>query len=124
GHPSEVAAVIAALSGWHSQKPGFFEKPGFSHTRVILTKRLHELAYAGDQVRRAATVAPFVVVPAEHLYRRALSLRNHHRRLRVEDAAVRVVNNVGGDERVFAVFENSLERSTGGVAKRLVDLVH
>src|SRR6266852_2173950 len=38
------------------------------------------------QVGGSAAIAPFVVVPAEHLDHRALSLRRHQRALGVQDA--------------------------------------
>ncbi len=67
-------------------------------------------------VDQAVRVAPLVVVPAEHLDEVAVA----HGEPAVEDAAVRVADDVGGHERLLGVLEHPLQRplSRGGLDRR------
>ncbi len=68
--------------------------PGGSGSRVIMPK------YSGDllqQIDNPAGESPFVIVPAEHLHR----VPHRHRQLRIEDAGVRVADDVGGDDALL-----------------------
>ena len=58
-----------------------------------------------DEIDQATRVAPLVVVPAEDLGRPAV----RHRQLAVEDARVRVADDVRRDERILGVLENARE---------------
>src|SRR5262245_57454284 len=79
------------------------------HSRVTSRSPLQHLADAGHQVRRPAAVAPFVVVPAQHLDELTLAARHDHCALGVEDATVGVADDVAGDERIFRILENALK---------------
>src|SRR5262249_452568 len=80
-----------------------------------------ELADARHQVGGTATVAPFVVVPAQPLDQLAPAARSL-RAQRVEDTAVRIADDVTGDDRVLSVLEDALQRTVGRFLEDLVDL--
>src|SRR4051812_22688752 len=76
-------------------------------------------AYEHDDVDEAVRVAPLVVVPADDLDLVADDLGQ----ARVEDARVRVGDDVAADDRVLGVLEDALERAVGGRLDRRVHLV-
>ena len=63
-----------------------------------------------QEVDHPVGVAPLVVVPAEHLD----ELAHAHREPGVEDARVRVVDDVAGHDRVLGVADDSLQRAADG----------
>src|SRR6185436_5459357 len=72
-----------------------------------------------DQVDHAVGVAPFVVVPGDHL---DVAVPLGMSRQGVEDGRMRVADDVGGDQRHLAVFDDPGERPRGGLADRIVDV--
>src|SRR6266511_5030414 len=85
------------LAAWRSEPPG------------------DQLGEVGEPVG----VAPFVVVPAEHLGQRAVGLREAG----VQHARVRVADHVAGDDRVAGGAQDAPQRPLGGGLERLVDLL-
>src|SRR5438477_8981169 len=73
-----------------------------------------------DEIRDAAAVAPFVVVPADHLDHRAAQ---HHRRFRVDDRGATVAPEVGRYEGLVRYAQDALQRTGGGLAECGVDLL-
>ena len=61
------------------------------------------------QLDHAVRVGPLVVVPGDDLHH---ALVDHHRRQRVEDRAVRVADDVGGDQRVGGELEDAASSSS------------
>ncbi len=71
-----------------------------------------ERSQLGDQLGGPVRIAPLVVVPADDLDEVAVDdqgLVGH------EDAGMRVADDVAGDQRVGAVFEDALERASAAV---------
>src|SRR6478735_222131 len=68
------------------------------------------LADQGGQRDEAVRVAPLVVVPGDDLD----LVADHLRELRVEDALVRVGDDVARDDLVLGVLQRALERAVGG----------
>src|SRR4051812_1788485 len=77
-----------------------------SSVRTVLQGRADEQA----EVDEAVGVAPLVVVPADDLHLVADDLGQ----LGVEDAGVRVGDDVGADDRVLGVLQDALEGALGG----------
>src|SRR5919108_3115294 len=81
------------------------------------------LELGGDELRdvhQPAGVAPFVVVPAEHLHEVAVG----HGLKPVEDARVRVADDVRGHDRVLGVLEDAAHaRRLRALPKGVVDLL-
>src|SRR5215211_6795500 len=71
------------------------------------------------QVDKSLGVAPFVVVPAEHLGQVAVGLGQG----RVEDAGGVVADDVAGHDRVGRVADDALQRALGGGPVGVVDLL-
>src|SRR6476660_323310 len=80
---------------------------------------LQVLADEHDDVDEAVGVSPLVVVPADDLDLVADDLGQ----ARVEDARVRVGDDVAADDRVLGVLEDALERAVRRRLDRRVDLV-
>src|SRR3954447_3017449 len=80
------------------------------------SETLADVAREGDE---AVGVAPLVVVPGDDLDQVAAHLGE----LRVEDALVRVGDDVAGDDLVLDVLEDALERALRGCLDRGVDLL-
>src|SRR3712207_3022461 len=72
------------------------------------------------QIDGAVGVAPFVVVPAEHLDAAAVG----HGEGGVEDAASRVADDVAGDYGRVGVLEDPGELAPGGLPEGVVDLLN
>src|SRR6478609_1310578 len=77
------------------------------------------LADVGGEGHEGVGVAPLVVVPGDDLHQVA----RHLGQLRVEDALVRVGDDVGGHDLVLDVRQDALERALGGSLDRGVDLL-
>ena len=65
-------------------------------------------------VDEPAAVAPLVVVPAEHLRHRPV----RHRQVAVDDARVRRVHDVGGNERIVRVAKDPRDSGPASAAAR------
>ena len=68
-------------------------------------RRRLRLEHLRGQLDAAVRVAPLVVVPGDHLDQPPV---DHHRLAGVEDRRVRVLDDVGGDDRVLGVGEDAL----------------
>src|SRR5262245_66013373 len=73
--------------------------------------------HEGDEVAHAARIAPFVVVPGQHLDERAVDQRG---RQPVHDRGMCVAVEVHRHERLVRVTEYALARPGGGGSARLV----
>src|SRR6478752_6274461 len=73
-----------------------------------------------DQIRDAAAVAPFVVVPADDLHHRPVE---DHRRLGVDDRGAGVALEVHRHERLVADAEDALQRAGSGGAEGVIELL-
>src|SRR5580692_11472517 len=84
-------------------------------------KLKHTLPQKEDgQVDYAATVAPLVVVPGDHLRQIAADYLGE---VGIDDGAVGVAQHIGGDYGVFGVFQNALELAFGGRFQGRVDFL-
>src|ERR1044071_8474299 len=57
------------------------------------------------QLHATIAVAPLIVIPADHFYE---TIADHERQLAVEDAGMRIANDVLGNERLIAALEHAL----------------
>src|ERR1700745_2133918 len=74
------------------------------------------------QLYAAIAVAPLIIVPADHFYE---TIAHHQRQLAVEDAGVRIANNVLRNERLITEFEHAFVTFIRRrFLKRRVDRVH
>src|SRR4029078_1843473 len=70
-------------------------------TSTIMTGLIRQQFH---QLHAAIAVAPFVIIPADHLYE---AVAHRQRQLAIEDAGMRIANNVFGNERFIAELEHA-----------------
>src|SRR5581483_1813961 len=87
-------------------------------SRVLIAISLQRLADQRDQVDEAVAVTPLVVVPRDDLG----LVVDHLGQTGVEDRAVRVGDDVAGDDRRVVVLEDALHPALGGRLERSVDV--
>lgn len=56
------------------------------------------------QLHAAIAVAPLIIIPADHFYE---AIADRKRQLAIEDAGVRIANDVLGNERLIAELEHA-----------------
>src|SRR5205814_10717776 len=101
----------------------------FSYSKGIDHEQEHEHDYETELLPQhrehtdaAIAVAPFVVVPADDLHE---SSAVSHRQFAVEDARVRVTDDIDRDQGFVGVFEYTfVTLARGGFLERVVDRFH